>query len=414
VTLPRLLTGLRADRPLSLHEHHQVHGAAPPATAALIDAVEQSGLRGRGGASFPAGRKLRSVAGRRGPRVVLVNGAEGEPMSAKDRVLMQIAPHLVLDGAIAAADAVGARSIVVAVPLDDRRALSAMRGAVAERRRRGIRIVQVPVTHLAGEETALVNHLGGGRCVPTSGPRPFERGVRGRPTLVHNPETLAHVALIHRHGPQWFREIGPADHPGSALITVSGAVRRGGVREISCGLPLTAVLDDAELFEPLRAVLVGGFHGVWVPDDAVDRVTLDDAALRRFGGGLGAGVIVALGESACPVTELERVVGWLAAQSAGQCGPCSNGLPALAGLVSAMAGGQAPADAHQRLERWSRDVAGRGACSLPDGAVRFLRSGAEVFAPEIADHVAQGPCPACHRLPTLNVSREPAGGRRAA
>jgi NADH:ubiquinone oxidoreductase subunit F (NADH-binding) len=414
MTMPRLLTGLRADRALSLHEHERAHGILPPVTAALIDAIEQSGLRGRGGASFPAGRKLRSVAGRRGPRVVLVNGAEGEPMSAKDRVLLHLAPHLVLDGAIAAAEAVGARSIVVAVPGDARPALSAIRGAASDRRRRGIKVAAAPVTHLAGEETALINHLSGGPCLPTSGARPFERGLRGRPTLVHNPETFAHIATIHRHGPQWFREVGPTAHPGSALVTVSGAVRNPGVREIPCGLPLRAVLDDADLLEPLRAVLVGGFHGVWVPDDCVDRVTLDDSALARFGGGLGAGVIVALGESACPIVELDRVVGWLAGQSARQCGPCANGLPALAGLVGAISGGCAPADASERLQRWSRDIPGRGACSLPDGAVRFLRSGAEVFADELADHATHGPCSACNQIPTLMLHRDPTAHRHAA
>ncbi len=414
MTLPRLLTGLRADRALSLHEHERAHGVLPRVTAGLIDAVDQSGLRGRGGASFPAGRKLRSVADRRGPRIVLVNGAEGEPMSTKDRVLLHLAPHLVLDGAIAAAEAVGARSIVVAVPGDAQPALRSVRRAVSERRRRGIKVAHAPVTHLSGEETALINHLNGGPCLPTSGPRPFERGLRGRPTLVHNPETFAHIALIHRHGPQWFREVGPAAHPGSALVTVAGAVRRAGVREIPCGLPLRAALDDAELLEPVRAVLVGGFHGVWLPDDAVDRVTLDDAALSRFGGGLGAGVIVALGASACPILELDRVVGWLSAQSARQCGPCSNGLPALAGLIGAMAGGRAPADAHERLQHWSRAVVGRGACSLPDGAVRFLRSGTDVFAQELADHAAHGPCSACRRIPTLTLSRDPAAQRNAA
>jgi len=237
-------------------------------------------------------------------------------------------------------------------------------------------------------------------------PRPFQRGLRRRPTLVHNPETLAHLALIARRGAGWFRQLGTNAHPGSALTTVCGAVARPGVQEISCGAPLSAVLAAAGgQTEPLRAVLVGGFHGTWIDADAIASVRLDDDDLARFGGTLAAGVIVALGASACPVQELAQTLVWMAGQSAYQCGPCSNGLPALAGLLAAMAGGRAPRDCHERLQRWSGDISRRGACHLPDGAARFLGSGARVFAAELADHVAYGPCEACTRPTTLGQPR---------
>jgi len=186
MSLPRLLAGVHGDRPLSLNEHVAIHGELPPAGPELFEALVDAGLRGRGGASFPTGVKLRSVAGRRGSKAVLVNGAEGEPMSAKDRVLLRTAPHLVLDGAIAAATAIGARPVVVAVPQDAQRALEALRAAVAERRdARRVEIVPVPVAYLAGEETALIRHLDGGALKPaTTPPLPFERGLRRRPTLV--------------------------------------------------------------------------------------------------------------------------------------------------------------------------------------------------------------------------------------
>jgi NADH:ubiquinone oxidoreductase subunit F (NADH-binding) len=417
MSLPRLLAGVRRDLPLSLDEHERVHGPARRATSDLIEAVGHSGLCGRGGASFPTAVKMSGVARRRGPRAVLVNAAEGEPMSAKDRALLQMSPHLVLDGALLAAEAVGARSIVIAVPEDAETAHSALRRAVAERSsRRRFKLTPVPAAHLAGEESALINYLNGGPLKPTLvPPLPAERGLKRRPTLVQNPETLAHIALIDRYGPDWFRELGTPAHPGSALVTVAGAVAKHGVYEIACGTPLPALLRAAggEL-EPLRAVLVGGYHGVWVPAHEIDGLTLDDASLSRSGGSLGAGVVVALGQSACPVQELTQTMGWLASESAGQCGPCSNGLPALADLLAAMAAGHAPRDAPQRLDRWTRDVAGRGACHLPDGAVRFLRSGLEVFGEELAEHDLRGPCRACRRPTTLRFARPGAPPARAA
>jgi NADH:ubiquinone oxidoreductase subunit F (NADH-binding) len=417
MSLPRLLAGVRRDLPLSLDEHERTHGAVPRAGADLIEWIAEAGLRGRGGASFPTAVKMSGVARQRGPRTVLVNAAEGEPMSAKDRGLIQMSPHLVLDGAALAADAVGARSIVIAVPENAATAYSALRNAIAERTaKRRFKLCAVPGAHLAGEESALIQYLNGGPLKPTLvPPLPAERGLKRRPTLVQNPETLAHIALIARHGPDWFRELGSSSHPGSALLTVAGAVARHGVYEIACGTSLPAVLNAAGgQLEPLQAVLVGGYHGAWIPARHIDEVALDDVSLAQHGGSLGAGVVVALGQSACPVQELAQTIGWLASESAGQCGPCMHGLPALSDLLMAMAYGQAPEGSRQRLDRWTRQIAGRGACHLPDGAVRFLRSGLEVFAEEIAEHTRRGPCHACRRPTTLRFARAGAPPARAA
>jgi NADH:ubiquinone oxidoreductase subunit F (NADH-binding) len=348
-----------------------------------------------------------SVARGRGPRALLVNAAEGEPMSAKDRALLRLNPHLVLDGAAAAAEAVGARSIVVALPADAEATLATLHAALRERSdRRRVELRRVPVAHLAGEESALIRYLNGGPLKPVVvPPLPAERGLKRRPTLVQNPETLAHVALIARHGPDWFRSVGTSEHPGSALLTVSGAVRAQGVTEIACGTPFSTLLEAmGGTLEPLRAVLIGGYHGVWVSADDLSSLTLDNADLARFGGSLGAGVIVALGRSACPLQELAGTVAWLASESAGQCGPCSNGLPALAGLLQALADGHAPRDAPRLLDRWSGHLIARGACRLPDGAVRFVQSGVEVFADELAQHDLRGPCRACRRPLTLQLA----------
>jgi NADH:ubiquinone oxidoreductase subunit F (NADH-binding) len=415
MSLPRLLAGTRRGQPLSTGDHLAVHGPMPRGDVALLERVGAAGLRGRGGASFPTAVKLRSVAEQPGRRFVLVNGAEGEPMSAKDRVLAQLAPHLVLDGALAAAEMVGAQRIVVAVRDDAAPAIAALRGASAERSLgRRVSVRPVPSAYLAGEESALIRHLNGGPLQPQLvPPLPFERGLKRQPTLVVNPETVAHVALIARRGPGWFRELGTEDQPGSALVTVSGAVARPGVQEIGCGTSLSSVLAHAGgASEPLRAVLVGGFHGTWIAAEEIPSLTLDDRGLATHGASLAAGVIVALGESACPVQELAQTMRWLAAESAGQCGPCANGLPALAEMTSAIAAGAAPADALGRLDRWSAQIVQRGACHLPDGAVRFLASGRRVFATELEEHARLGPCSACQRLTTLTTGSS--AGRIAA
>ncbi|HVW18400.1 MAG TPA: hypothetical protein VHB30_09135, partial [Solirubrobacteraceae bacterium] len=235
MSLPRLLAGVHPDRPLSHAEHLAAHGPPGSRGRVLAAEVERAGLRGRGGAAFPTAIKLRSVAGRRGSRVVVVNAAEGEPMSAKDRVLLTLAPHLVLDGALAAADAIGARRIVVAVPRDANASASAVNGAVAERSLgRRVQVRAVPVVYLAGEETALIRHLDGGPLRPTVvPPLPSERGLGRRPTLVQNAETLAHLALIARHGADWYRRVGSDADPGSTLVTIGGAVARPGVGAIA-------------------------------------------------------------------------------------------------------------------------------------------------------------------------------------
>jgi NADH:ubiquinone oxidoreductase subunit F (NADH-binding) len=403
VGLPRLLLGgPDPARPMPLAEHLGRHGGfllrgfgGDRSPMLLIDAVERAGLTGRGGAGFPTARKMRAVAGRRRP-VVVINAAEGEPASCKDALLMRTRPHLVLDGAVLAADAVGAREVIVALHAGP----SSVQAAVQERRTAGldslaIKVVQMPKEYVASEESALVRFLSGGPALPTfTPPRPYERGVDGRPTLVQNAETLAHVALIARHGHEWFRSVGTPTAPGSLLVTVAGAVQRPGVYELAFGVPLKAAFDAAGgLTEPVQAVLVGGYFGAWLTADTALRVRLTPADLSAAGTALGAGVLVALPASACGLAESQRVAWWLAAQSAGQCGPCTLGLPAIADDFAQLSRGGHSAAALNRLERRLHLVEGRGACHHPDGTARFVASALRTFAADLARHRRGNPCP---------------------
>jgi len=401
-TLPRLLARGHAHAPV-------VHRGA-----GLVEAVAAAGLRGRGGAAFPTAVKLRAVAAARGRRALVVNGAEGEPMSAKDRVLLDTAPHLVLDGAALAAEAIGAREVVVAVKgsaLPTRESLH--RALAARRDPNRMNVRTVPDAYVAGEETALLNGLNGGPPKPSLAlGRPYERGLARRPTLVCNVETIAHVAMIARYGAAWFRELGTPEHPGSALVTLGGAVTRPGVYEIALGTPAAQVLASAGVPPvPLRALLVGGYYGAWLPGDATASLRLDDRSLREWDASLGAGAIVALPADACPVAEVTRVIVWMAGESARQCGPCVHGLDAIAGALASLAAGTGDRAVIARLERWCGQVAGRGACHHPDGVIRFLRSALGVFAGEFEDHRRYGPCDACDRRPVLAV---PGARRRLA
>jgi NADH:ubiquinone oxidoreductase subunit F (NADH-binding) len=420
--LPRLLAGLREvdherpEAPISLAEHRRVHGELPNrAPRELIESIERSGLRGRGGADFPTARKLRAVAsGRRRPSAVVVNGSETEPASGKDRLLLSRLPHLVLDGAVLAARAVGASEIIIQVTEGADESVQALEGAVAVRPddRLPIQVVIAPAGYVAGEESAVVHHLGGGRAVPTFvPPRPFERGYRGRPTLIQNPETLAQVALVARFGEHWYRELGTAADPGSALVTISGAVAAPGVYELAFGTPMVDLLDAAGgAVEPLRALLVGGYFGTWVDARQAMGLRLAREDLRSVGCALGSGVLIALGESSCGLHESARVIDYLASQSARQCGPCTYGLRAIADSVGALADGSAHERERERVLRWVEEVRGRGACHHPDGATRFIASALSVFGEEIVSH-RRG---RCHARPAgLPLGRRPVRpGRR--
>ncbi|HEY3959459.1 MAG TPA: NADH-ubiquinone oxidoreductase-F iron-sulfur binding region domain-containing protein [Solirubrobacteraceae bacterium] len=433
--LPRLLLGVQShEGPLGLEAHLAVHGPLPSAherrrrrrrdgANALIEEVERAGLRGRGGAAFPTARKMRAVAERGRRAVVVANAAEGEPASLKDRTLLETAPHLVLDGGILAAQAVGAQELILCVCESALASYESLACAIEERSTMQtsdpsprLHLTTVPAGYVTGQESALVSRLNGGVAKPTfTPPMPFEAGVGHRPTLLDNVETLAHVALIARHGADWFRRLGTPSQPGSTLVTLAGPVAYPGVYEIEHGASLASLIEagGGTTARP-RAVLLGGYGGAWVGGEHLGSLSLSNEHLAPHGASLGAGVVLLLSEHACPVAETARAARWLADESAGQCGPCVHGLDAIAATVQEIAGGVAQADATQRIAQLAALTRGRGACRHPDGAVKFVLSAAETFAEELADHARHGRCEACAQpgelpLPVRAASQVAAG-----
>jgi NADH:ubiquinone oxidoreductase subunit F (NADH-binding) len=419
----RLLLGVVSGRALSLVEHTSVHGPLPrvrgrllgPYRHPLVAELKQAGIGGRGGAGFPFGHKLEAVARASRRPVVVVNVAESEPAARKDAVLSTLSPHLVLDGAQVAARLVGARDVVVWTHSRDGVVPAAYRAALRERRRgRGMfRVVEGPDRYVAGESTAIVRSLSGGPAKPTtSPPRVSDRGVDGRPTLLSNAETFAHVALVARHGAAWFRSVGTEEEPGTLLVTLGGAVARPGVVEVPFGTPVAEVVAAAGgVTEPVGAVLAGGYGGGWLRFGTVARLPLSRSAFREAGGDLGVGLLVFLPSRRCGVAETDRLVTWMSGESAGQCGPCANGLPAMARAWHQLSSAGDPA-APGLLLRWADMVSGRGACHHPDGVAGLVRSALTAFPDDVERHVRRAECPGCAEAPVLPVPEPPRPRRR--
>ena len=385
-----------------LAEHIGRVGHRPRGTTGLVEALGRADLTGYGGAHVPTAAKWRSALAAGRPLVVVANGAESEPLSAKDATLLRQRPHLVLDGLALAAEALGARRAVLWLHAGDIGARAAVERALAERLTAGapdprMEVVVGPDHYLSGESSAIARALAGGPALPTAR-RPAARPPEAPRTLVQNVETLARVALIAR------------GHPPVAtmLLTVLTPVDRL-VLEVPRGTPVTEVMRETGWLRAglPQALLLGGFGGSWVPWRDLEHRTFDEADLRALGLSVGAGVVAPIPSSACGVAETAAIAGYLAAMSARQCGPCHFGLPALAESMDRLADGDAPSGERTRLLADLRAVAGRGACHHPDGVTRLVASAVTTFERDVAEHAAGRLCGGARRrtLPVPEVRR---------
>lgn len=367
-------------RRLDLAGHRRRYGVVPWSSYSradgadrLINAVDAADLRGRGGGGFPTAAKLRAARSRRS--IVVANGCEGDPLSRKDAALLTLSPHLVLDGVQLAAYATGAAEAVLCVHAGSP-VLTSVSAALAERNDQvAVRVAEIPRRYVASEATALAHYLTNGDARPLGKhPRLTDRGVRGRPTLVTNVDTLAQLTLIAINGPQHYR------NTRTDLVTVTGAVMRPGVVEVAPDAGTDEALAAAGgLSEPVSALLAGGYGGTWLPWPANSRADVSP----------GVSTLYALPALACGLEYTAQVLTYLAEESARQCGPCMFGLPAIAADFTELVSSGAAID---RLKRRLPLVTGRGACSHPDGAVRLASSALQVFATDLEAHLGNGCC----------------------
>lgn len=386
-TGPALLAGV-AEGP-TLEAHRRRYGPVPKVSLdTLIDQVTRVGLRGRGGAAFPFATKLKAASQGRRP-VVVVNLSEGEPASAKDSALAMRRPHLILDGAVATAHALGARDVHLVLPGDRAMPRQRIRQALQERDD-GVRVLEhtADARFVAGQSRAVIELMSGRPNLPVTAWAPEAiDGHRGRPTLLSNAETWAQIGQLLHTGEEAYRLLGTPAEPGTTLLTFSRNGFVPEVREVPFGTPMRDVLPP---FAHGATALVGGFHGAWAPWEILAETTVSVAGMAAAGLPLGAGIVHVLGPDACPLAVASAVVDYLAGQSAGTCGPCVNGLPALSKAIREALRGHAAAE---RVDQLAQLINGRGACAHPDGTVRMVQSMFTALPEEIVAH-RMGTCSA--------------------
>ncbi|TWP33838.1 NADH-ubiquinone oxidoreductase-F iron-sulfur binding region domain-containing protein [Leekyejoonella antrihumi] len=358
----------------------------------LVTLLDDAGLTGRGGAQYPTSVKLQAAIDHRAD--LIVNACDGEIGAHKDAFV--VAEHL---GELQHGAGLIARRVRWA----------AHRGSETERRLSdaGLHVLSAPARYVASEESSLVSLLHSGRARPVMRQGPVvaggrdSRGRKLRPTLVLNAETVWRISQIERNGARWFRSYGTPSEPGPRLVTIGGSVEWPGVYDAQAGTPLRELLETAGA-KDVRAVGISGLSGGWLSRDIARSVAWSDAGLAARGLSTGSSIVYVLERRSCPLDHVARMTTYAAGESAGQCGPCMFGLPAVAGQLRNLADGVLPPvempTLHQRLGM----LPGRGACRHPDGVSRFVTSALEVFAADVDAHLA-GSCAAM---------RERAGARR--
>lgn len=363
---------------------------------AVLEMVKESGLRGRGGAGFPAGLKWQAVAGSGSPdRFLIANGAEGEPGSLKDRFLMEHRPDLVVGGLILAAWATGARKAYLYVHHGAEEARLSLAEAVSRAGERGllsrvgleVEVVSASIGYVAGEETAVIQSIEGKPALPqVKPPYPTAKGLFGCPTVVNNIETLAHVPGIVERGPEWFRSLGTEDTPGTLLLTLNG-VKHPGVYEFRAGTRLIDAISAAGGARgKIKAVLPGGYSSGFLGYGDLD-VPLEYSALRERGSFLGCGAVHVFESGECMVEVTRRISHFFAAETCGQCFPCRRGTRNFLRSMLEAERGYANGEWKKGLDESLALALRKTICGLVSVAAKPVRTALELFPKEFSLHL---------------------------
>jgi NADH:ubiquinone oxidoreductase subunit F (NADH-binding) len=379
----------------------------------VVKIVTDAGLRGRGGAGFPTGKKWQFTCEAPGePRYLVLNGGEDEPGSKKDRVLLENLPHLVLEGTILAAYAIGASKAYLYINARYAVALKNISDAITEAKSAGylgdkilgstfsldVEVVPAPHNYVAGEDTAVIEVIEGKKPLPRQKPPfPVTAGLFGKPTSVNNVETLANVAPIVLKGADWYRKFGTAESAGTMIFSLNDDVNRPGVYELPFGTPLRYLIEECgggiKGEKKIKAIMPAAPSSAFLPPEKID-TPLDHNSMREAGSALGCGVVKLVAEGECIIEELVKIADFFAAESCGQCPACRMETNTLAMLIKKVQGGQG---GQPILEQFGKILAfnkGKGFCNLIAMPGPPIESAIKLFPADFEAHLTSGKCPA--------------------
>jgi len=379
----------------------------------IVKIVSDAGLRGRGGAGFPTGKKwqfTREVPEQ--PRYLVMNGGEDEPGSKKDRVLLENLPHLVIEGVILSAYAIGASKAYLYINARYDDAIKSITDALAEARAASywgekilgsdfnldLEIIPAPHNYVAGEDTAVLEVIEGKKPLPRQKPPfPVTVGLFGKPTSVNNVETLANVAPMFLKGAAWYRKFGTAESAGTMIFSLNDDVNRPGVYELPFGTPLRYLIETCggglRSGLPIKAIMPAAPSSAFLPPEKID-TPLDHNSMRDAGSGLGCGVVKLISEGTCIVEEVLRIADFFTAESCGQCPACrmeTNALSMMMKKVQAGQGGQPILEQFGKILAFNK---GKGFCNLIAMPGPPIESALKLFPADFEAHLTTGKCPA--------------------
>ena len=379
----------------------------------IIEAVEQSGLRGRGGAGFPTGRKWRFTHDAPGDtRYVVCNADEGDPGAFMDRAILEGDPHSVIEGMAIAARAIGAERGYVYVRAEYPLAISRLKTAVQQARDSGWLGSDILGTgfnfdidlrigagaFVCGEETALLASIEGKRGMPRPRPPfPAQSGLWGRPTNINNVETFANVPVVLRDGPAAYASVGTESSKGTKVFALAGQICNTGLVEVPIGTTLRELVFDIGGGVPegrhLKAIQIGGPSGGCLPVELLD-VPIDYESLTEYGAIMGSGGVIVLDDTACMVSIARFFLDFTASESCGKCLPCRVGIPTMRDILARITEGEGTLEDLEKLEELAQLVCSTSLCGLGQTAPNPVVSTLRYFKDEYLAHIEDRICPA--------------------
>lgn len=377
--------------------------------ADVVAMVKASGLRGRGGAGFPAGVKWGFVPPGVYPRYMVCNADEGEPGTFKDRVLIEHDPHGLIEGIAISSYACEAEVAFIYIRGEYEFGAQRLERAIEQAHERGclgkdilgndynldVVVHRGAGAYVCGEETALLSSLEGDRGHPRlKPPFPASEGIYRKPTIVNNVETLFNVPFIVERGADWYRDFGTERSSGLKLFSISGHVNKPGVYELPLGTPMMRLINDCAggPSQPIKAVIPGGSSTPMLPADKLEGLTLDYEAIAEAGSMLGSGAVIVIGQNTCIVRAVERLAEFYRHESCGKCIPCREGTDWLYQILHRIEHGGGREQALDLLLDICDGIAGKSFCPLGDAALGPVRSSVEHFRDEYLFHIHEKRC----------------------